>query len=134
MNEVSSVLLAGFVVAVGYHDRVGERQAADERCEETDGHPPFKSDPFFRIDHDVPIQVSSVFIVHLSVINSLRLVQIFMYATPISVIGAETQADQDDGRESVRGEVAQLLVAAEERAKRIGAVKYAAAINIDATV
>lgn len=57
-----------------------------------------------------------------------------MYATPVSVIGAEAQADYNDRCEAVRGEVAQLLVAAEERAKRVDTVQYAAAIDIDATV
>jgi len=57
-----------------------------------------------------------------------------MYATSVSVISAEAQADHDDGYETIRGEMAQLLVAAEERAKRIDAVQYAAAIDIDATV
>lgn len=57
-----------------------------------------------------------------------------MYATPVSVISAETQADYNDRCETVRGEVAEFLVAAEERAERVDAVQYAAAIDIDATV
>jgi len=57
-----------------------------------------------------------------------------MYATSVAVISAEAQTDHDDGYETVRGEMAQLLVTAEERAKRIDAVQYAAAIDIDATV
>lgn len=57
-----------------------------------------------------------------------------MYATPVPVIGAETQADYDDRYQTVCGEVAQLFVAAEKRAKRIGTVQYTAAVDIDATV
>lgn len=57
-----------------------------------------------------------------------------MYTTPVSVIGAETQADYDDRCQTVYGEMAQLLVTAEKRAKRIGTVQYTATVDIDATV
>lgn len=77
---------------------------------------------------------SPVVIVHLSTVNSLWLIQIFVYATPVPVIGAKTQTDYDDGYETVCGEVAQLLVAAEECTKRIDAVQYAATIDIDTAV
>lgn len=55
-----------------------------------------------------------------------------MYATSVSVKAAEAHGDHDYGREAVRAEMAELDVAAEERAERVDAVQYAAAIDVDA--
>jgi len=55
-----------------------------------------------------------------------------MDATSVSVKTAEAHGDHDYGCETVRAEVAELDVAAEERAERGDAVQYAAAIDVDA--
>lgn len=55
-----------------------------------------------------------------------------MDATSVSVKTAEAHGDHDYGCKTVRAEVAELDVAAEERAERVDAVQYAAAIDVDA--
>lgn len=45
-------MIASFVVAIGYHDRMGEGQAADQRREESERYPLFKTASSFHGDHD----------------------------------------------------------------------------------
>lgn len=75
-----------------------------------------------------------VVVVRLFAGNLLRIIQILMYATSVSVKTAETHGDHDYGCETVRAELAELDVAADEGAERVDAVQYAAAIDIDAAV
>lgn len=55
-----------------------------------------------------------------------------MYATSVSVKTAEAHGDHDYRRETIRGEVTQLNIAADKGAERGDAVQYAATIDVDA--
>lgn len=72
--------------------------------------------------------------VHSSAADALRIVQVLVYATPVSVITAEAQADYDAGHGAVWSEVTQFHVATDKGIERIDAVQYAAAIDVDASV
>jgi len=51
-------MIASFVIAIGYYDRMGERQAADQRREESDWYPLFKAGSSFHGNHDnLPVSV-----------------------------------------------------------------------------
>lgn len=79
-------------------------------------------------------QIPGVIVVRLFAASPLRLVQIFIYTSSVSVKSAETQADYDGRYEATRAEVAELGVTADERMLRIGTVQYAAAIDVAVSV